>query len=156
MVYRPSHPEPHRMGSFLNSGPFPVRCGGGSWSGCWGAGRPSRIPRSSLSGSATRCRSSAGRCWWSRACPGAGSGRAVQSGCGWRIPGGIEPGGAACPGHRFCCTLTTPRCPSWLRKERATGTGHFSQQEEGRSLSLHRPAETSWVTRLPGTVSQSA
>lgn len=91
------------------------------------------VPRSSLSGSATRCRSLAGRCWWSRASLGAGSGRAAPSDCGWRTPGGTEPGDAACPGRRFCCIQTTPRCPSWLGSERGRGTDCLSQQETAQT-----------------------
>lgn len=72
--------------------------------------------RSTLSWSATRCRSWAGRCWWCRVSPGAGSGIAAPSACGWRRSAGTGSAGAASPAHRFCCTLTTPLYPSWSEK----------------------------------------
>lgn len=76
--------------------------------------------RSTLSWSATRCRSWAGRCWLCQVSPGAGSGTAALSACGWRRSAGTGSGGAAFRAHRFCCTQTTPLYPSWSEKKRVS------------------------------------
>lgn len=78
------------------------------------------LPPSTRSESATRCRSSAGRCWPSLAAPGSGSGWCGRWVCGWRKSDDTGPGDAACRARRFCCTLTTLQCPSCSEKTAAS------------------------------------
>lgn len=68
--------------------------------------------RSTRSGSATHCRSSAGRYWRFRAVPGVGSDLCEHWECGLHKPGDTVPAGAASPGHRSYCILTTLQYPS--------------------------------------------
>lgn len=91
----------------------------------------SYLLRSTLSWSATRCRSWAGRCWLCRVSPGAGSGTAAQSACGWRRSAGTGSAGAACPARTSCCTQTTPLYPSWREQ-----TGYLSPTENSLTLIL--------------------
>lgn len=89
------------------------------------------LPPSTRSGSATRCRSSAGRRWPCRAAPGSGSGWCARSACGWRKPGDTGPGDAACPARTFCCILTTRRCPSCTEQKKKKT---FSDPAVGHSV----------------------
>lgn len=95
--------------------------------------------RSTRSGSATHCRSSAGRYWLFRVSPGVGSGSCRRWGCGWCKPDGTGPAGAACPGHTSCCTRTTLRYPSWLKENTMLGMLHtlflWTIKAEGNTLS---------------------
>lgn len=68
--------------------------------------------RSTQSGSATHCRSSAGRYWQFRAAQGLDNGLCGRWGCGWRKSGDTGPAGAACPGRMSCCIRTTLQYPS--------------------------------------------
>lgn len=94
----------------------------------------SYLLRSTLSWSATHCRSWAGRCWLCQASPGAGSGTAALSACGWRRSAGTGSAGAACPARRFCCTQTTLLYPSWSAKKKRISLFHkeFSNTDLNR------------------------
>lgn len=77
--------------------------------------------RSTRSGSATHCRSSAGTYWWFQVALNVDSGLCGRWGCGWHKFVDTEPAGAASPGHRFYCTLTTLQYPSWKSKSLVLG-----------------------------------
>lgn len=68
--------------------------------------------QSTRSGSATHCRSSAGRYWQFQGAPTLDSGLCGRWGCGWRKSGDTKPAGAACPSRRSYCILTTLQYPS--------------------------------------------